>query len=533
MIKFWKKIKFVHIFWFLFYLFIFGLLLKNSLTYLDPDFGWHLKVGQEIAQTAAVPHINHYDYAFSGRWVDHEWLSNLLIYKLYAGAGYLAVNIALALIILAAFISLTIFIYRRWSGRPPAVWLAVFQFLGIFAALPHFGVRIQEISVLFLLILLIIIYAYSRQRKLYYLCLLPPLFYLWANLHAGFLIGLFVIFAWAGVKIIERWWARRPEAAWLDRSGLLSPKEILFWLGAALLSAGATLLTPYHLELYSFLGGYRSSYYLSHISEWLSQLAWPFHYWQLLYLSLILAALAFYLYYARRRKYFSVDLWTVGLVLLFTALSFQSRRNFPLLFISSLPFLLVVFPALFNAAEIGRRLAFRWWLKACLAACLVLAIAAQFANLNLFKDPFVFFSLNYPYDAVNFLKAHPAYDQYNLLNDYSWGGYLIWQYPSRSLFIDGRLPQVPMNGHSYLEEYAEFYRTDDKISAQLAKYDIRLVLMPAKDRTPKVGWLEKILFSVSAAELKNDNNLRRYLSASPGWRTLYGDGAAIIYLKGK
>ena len=113
-----------------------------------------------------MPHLNHYDYAFTGHWVDHEWLSNLLIYKLYAGVGYLAVNIALALIILAAFIILTIFVYRLWSGRPPAAWLAIFQFLGIFAALPHFGVRIQEISVLFLLLLLIIIYSYNRSTEI-------------------------------------------------------------------------------------------------------------------------------------------------------------------------------------------------------------------------------------------------------------------------------------------------------------------------------------------------------------------------------
>ena len=115
----------------------------------------------------------------------------------------------------------------------------------------------------------------------------------------------------------------------------------------------------------------------------------------------------------------------------------------------------------------------------------------------------------------------------------AWGGYLIWEYPGRSLFIDGRLPQVPLNGHSYLEEYAEFYQTDDRISAQLNKYDIKLVLMPAKDPTIRVSRLEKIIFYISGKELAPDNHLRRYLSASPGWRPLYGDGTSIIYLRNK
>jgi len=35
--------------------------------------------------------------------VDHEWLSNLWLYKLYAGAGYLAVNIVFALIVAGRF----------------------------------------------------------------------------------------------------------------------------------------------------------------------------------------------------------------------------------------------------------------------------------------------------------------------------------------------------------------------------------------------------------------------------------------------
>ena len=129
--NFLKKIKFVHVFWFFFYLLIACLLLRNSLRYLDPDLGWHLKAGQEISQTGTVPHLNHYNYVYTGRWVDHEWLSNLLLYKLYSGAGYLAVNLAFVALLLATLIILTVYVYRLWSGRPPVFWLALFQFLGL------------------------------------------------------------------------------------------------------------------------------------------------------------------------------------------------------------------------------------------------------------------------------------------------------------------------------------------------------------------------------------------------------------------
>ena len=58
-----------------------AMLFHNSFSYLDPDFGWHYQVGQEIWQEKQVPLVENHIFPIAGKsWVDHEWLANLFIY---------------------------------------------------------------------------------------------------------------------------------------------------------------------------------------------------------------------------------------------------------------------------------------------------------------------------------------------------------------------------------------------------------------------------------------------------------------------
>ena len=148
-----------------FYLFILAILLYNSFSYLDPDFGWHLKMGEQIWQTRAVPDINHEDYTLLGtHWVDHEWLSNLFMYLVYQYFGYIALSIFFALLILAVLIIQLQFIRKFFlTNDRGLIFVLILQAFGLYAALPHLGVRVQEISIFCLLLLLIIIYLYNKE----------------------------------------------------------------------------------------------------------------------------------------------------------------------------------------------------------------------------------------------------------------------------------------------------------------------------------------------------------------------------------
>ncbi len=60
----------------------------------DPDLGWHLFGGEQIARTGAVPRDDQIN-SFSTRWHDYHWLAQLLMFKWYSLYGYIGLSIAL------------------------------------------------------------------------------------------------------------------------------------------------------------------------------------------------------------------------------------------------------------------------------------------------------------------------------------------------------------------------------------------------------------------------------------------------------
>ncbi len=106
-----KKNKFLIIFWIAFYLTIFAILIHNSFSYLDPDLGWHLKVGEQILKERALPETDYYTYTYGGKfWLDIEWLSNILVYWVYSKLGNISLNILFVLLIIITLIILKLFL---------------------------------------------------------------------------------------------------------------------------------------------------------------------------------------------------------------------------------------------------------------------------------------------------------------------------------------------------------------------------------------------------------------------------------------
>ena len=55
----------------------------------DPDAWWHLRTGELITASHSVPHSDPYSYTRFGQpWVAHEWLSDVVIYRLYRAGGW-------------------------------------------------------------------------------------------------------------------------------------------------------------------------------------------------------------------------------------------------------------------------------------------------------------------------------------------------------------------------------------------------------------------------------------------------------------
>ena len=530
-----KKISFPVVFWAVFYLLLGAVLLNGSFSYLDPDFSWHKKVGEQIVINREVPSLNIYNFSFTGNWVDHEWLSDAVLYLISDGFGYIALSVLFTILILIVFRLLHLRAKKRWPFLPN--WFsAIFQLFAVLASLPHFGVRIQEFALLFLLLILFVIDEYLVKRKSKVLFWFIPIMWLWSMIHGSFLIGFFVFALFVFVKGGEILFQTQLKRFFsLNKNNFLTWKEIRNFSLVSFVSFLFTLLSPYGIELYSFLYGYRDSYYLSHIQEWLPQHSFPFLYTQLIYLAFAVLSLIAYFYFRKEKKE-GFDFWNFVLTFVFIFLAFKSRRHFPLLVVVSFSFMLEIIGEALGLPEkkkiINTRNFYSKILSVLVIFLMFIIALGQSLNISFTNKPFENHCGVYPCKAKEFLLENKEYNNLRLFNLYFWGGYLIHELPQRLIFIDGRLPQVAYKGHSFLEEYYRFYSDDfSEIEGRLSEHQIDLVLIPTHDKDIEAKLWEKFLFNIKDEDLKVKNNLRIYLEASSSWQKIYSDEVASIYLQ--
>ncbi len=529
---------------FLFWVFIFVLLVCNGSNYLDPDFGWHLRVGQDISINKEAPSIEYYDYTLEGqKWVDHEWAFNYLTYIIFDNYGYFSLIIFFAFIAFLTFYLLYRFILHKFkfyfdNNFLLKVLLLLFIVLGVHASLPHLGVRMQEITVLNIVLLLIILDIFSTKKNIKILFFLPILFVFWANFHAGFLIGLFLLGLYMGLKLFESLSYKYRKIAFLEYKNILNHKELSFFFLFSLLSFSATLLNPYGINLYSFLGSYSNDFYLKNISEWLPFYYLPIQYKQIFYdiFALTPVFIVTYFYFKKiknqNNQYFTFPIWEISLFVLFAYLALKSKRHFPLFFVASLPFVFSICIELFNESFlfIKKKINLRI-LALIVIPVLIILSANQVLKTNLVKNPFDSFCKSYPCSAVAYLIENPHLQTKRVLNEYSWGGYLIWTLPEMKLFIDGRLPQFEYNGQSMLEEYRDFF-VKENIETKLNDQNIEMVFVKTKIDYVKLNWFEQYFLLMDEKLINTrENNFVNYLNDSLLWEEVYADDISAIYVK--
>ncbi len=149
----------------------------------DPDVWWHLRTGQLILQNHSLFHTDPYSFTRFGQpWINHEWLSEDFAVRFVSGRGIWRTDRGLCRRHRRHFL----LVFARSAGRP---YLASLMTLwGAVASAPSWGVRPQMFSLLLASIFLVLLEASEQRPKL--LWWTAPLMLLWANLHAGYPIGL-------------------------------------------------------------------------------------------------------------------------------------------------------------------------------------------------------------------------------------------------------------------------------------------------------------------------------------------------------
>ena len=210
------------------------LLVVVTNTSADPDLWGHLRFGLDMLASKSIHSADLYSFTADRAWINHEWLSELLMGIGYTGLGALGLNL-LKLGVVAVVGGIALIIARQEHASPIAS--DVYVGLTVFATYSRTQVvRPQMFSVAIFCAMLYLLRetGRGRARALWYV---PLVFAAWVNLHGGWIVGLAAL----GVWMLGDAWQRR------------SIRWTLALTAVGALALLATLFNPYGLGLWQFL----------------------------------------------------------------------------------------------------------------------------------------------------------------------------------------------------------------------------------------------------------------------------------------
>jgi len=165
------------------------LLISGNRLLADTDTLWQITVGQWILDHHAVPETDVYSFTMRGQpWISTQWLAQVLYAKAYALAGWRGPVVLAAS---ASALAFALFV-RSLSRHLRESTTLLFATAALLLTLPHLFARphVLAFPVLVMWIAGLIDAADRKQAPPLALTLLIAL---WANLHGGFVFGLFFI----------------------------------------------------------------------------------------------------------------------------------------------------------------------------------------------------------------------------------------------------------------------------------------------------------------------------------------------------
>ncbi len=398
----------------------------------DPDFWWHLRTGQLIADRGGLLGNDPFTYTVADHhWVMHEWLTEVLFAGLHAAGGLGLVVLTLSAVTVGGVLCLALRAHLplpAWRpGDPDAgrrigpVPIGVGVLLAVVAGYPIWGPRAQMETFALTCLTLLLVERHLRLggRALWSLV---PIFLVWGNFHSGFTIGAGFMAVIVGVELVA---ARLGIAGTAPRDRV---RSLALVLGACLAVVVVNPNGP-QIYLYAFQTQF-SSAQQALIQEWHSP---DFHDTVVRAFELMLLGLAVMVVRTRR-----VRPRDAALALLTTAMALQSVRHIALFIAATTPLWVEQLDLTWAAWRTGRRpvsaaapprrpaaeppLFFR---AGVVAVCVLLPlpfVAAKVATAMTTREDSSFYAADYPVCAARWLGAAPA--GLRIFNQYGEGGYL-------------------------------------------------------------------------------------------------------------
>lgn len=428
----------------------------------DGDTYWHIRAGEWMLQHRAVLRSDVFSYTAAGApWHTQEWLAEIIMALVWRAGAWPGIHLLFAACAGLTAAVVGYFVRHRAAFVPAllTVVLGLSCIPGSLLARPHF---------LALPLLAIwtagLVAARERERTpAWWLILVMPL---WANLHGSFAFGLALGGALAVEAVVES--SRRKDAA----------RDWGLFLVAATASA---MLTPFGFKTLVFPFQLSAMQGLAHIGEWqptdVSQLS-----------AFVLALLT--TLFILGRGLMIVPALRLALLIGLTWLALTHSRHQMLLGVAA-PILLA--PAL----------ALAWPAKeedaspvvGVFAAFLLVAMIAVRLMIPVLRS-------DGPMSPISAL-AHvpPSVREMPVLNDYGFGGYLIWK--GVKPYIDGR---ADLYGDDFLKSYVDLV-SPDKNALDAGLVRARWTIFPREAPVVKL------------------------MDAMPGWQRLYSDKLATVHVR--
>jgi hypothetical protein len=448
----------------------------------DPDMWWHLKTGEIIWNTHHIPTVDTFSYTtHNTAYVPHEWLSQLSIYAAYHFAGYSGMMLWLcafgSLLLIGGYLLCALYSGNAKVAFLGALTIWLFSTIGV-------AIRPQMVGYALLISELLILHLGKTRSPRWFLAL-PGLFALWVNCHGSFFLGGLVaaiVLACSfvnmemGLLVSERW--------------TRSKRNLL--AASLALSAAALFVNPvgWRQVAYPLDAIFHQSLGIRIVSEW-----------QPLNMSttrgialLAVAAIVLLLPMLRGVRLRLDELLTLGLT------AWLAAQHTRMLFVFGLivaPILCRLLSSAWDNYEFHRD---RPIPNCVLIAGAMLAVFLGFPRASMLTKQVEESS---PVKAVEFMRKSGIAG--NMLNEYVYGGYLIWAATDNKVFVDGRSDVFEWTG--VLAEYGDWLTMRADPSVLLSKYQIGVCLLP------------------------RESPMSRILAQWLGWKVAYSDEFAVVLMK--
>lgn len=437
----------------------------------DGDTWSHVATGEWIIAHGAAPCVDPFSSSMSGApWTAHEWLSEVLLALAFRLGGWSGVALltgaaaALAALIVGSSAA------RELRGATLIATVAIGLSLVTANLLARPHVLALPLAAAWCAGLIA-----ARARDHAPPLRLAALMTAWANMHGGFIFGLLMVGPFALEAMMEAPAGERLVAA-------------RAWGAFALAALAAALINPYGVDALFLPFRLMSVENLSRVSEWRPQDFSHIGTMELALLALLGLALT---------RPFAMGPIRALLLVALIALALQHSRHQVLLGIVAPMVLAAPIAAAIgmrSVGEEGRRMA-RVALMATLAGMLAIGLARLIVPIERTDGAAS------PISALG--AVPPELRGKPVLNDYAFGGYLIFEHVRP--FIDAR---VELYGDAMMSRYDKLRSGDrEAVEDALKRYDIAWTIFAP------------------------DSKIVAILDHEPGWRRLYADATAVVHVR--